>query len=181
MEKSRGKDLVPVRLEVVKDISGNSRISVVTEAKETLLKMLEGHDHRRKIEQLKNEYNALIKEIKQMFGRVKSKKGGDPILYWQISDKIYDFLQKKAPMQGVFVTNYERTLARELNISPSRIAYFTQFRRLYPTVNAVDKRIKWSWYLELMKIGDAQKRKKIEDKIKAGQIKDINELKKSLD
>ncbi len=136
---------------------------------------------RKKIERLKNEYSVLIREIKQMLAQLKSKKGGDPILNWKISDKIYDFLKKKAPMHGVFVTNYERTLARELKISPSRIAYFTQFRRLYSTISAVDKRIKWSWYLELMKISDAQKRKKIEDQIKAGQINDIKELKKFLD
>jgi len=44
----------------------------------------------------------------------------------------------------------------------------------------VDRRIKWSWYLGLMKIGDVEKRWKIEDKIKEGSIKDIKQLKKYL-
>jgi hypothetical protein len=65
-----------------------------------------------------------------------------------------------------------------MNISPSRIFYFIQFRRLYKSLSEIDEKIKWSWYLELIKVEDAKQRREIETRIKSGKIKDIKELKR---
>jgi hypothetical protein len=97
--------------------------------------------------------------------------------YWKVGDSIHNLLRSKAIVKGLALTNYERTMARDLGISPSRIHYFLHFRELHPSIKDVSPSISWTWYIELNKLGSIEKVKRFEIEIQNGKYKNVKDLK----
>lgn len=130
------------------------------------------------LERFEEEYRETIQRISDMLNQLKTSKKTDPIVCWKIGDMIHNLLHNKAKKYRISLTNYERTFARDLHISPSRISYFLHFRELHPKLSDVDPSIPWSWYLELNLIKDLKKLREIEQDIKNGKITTIKQLKR---
>lgn len=165
------RNIIPVRMaKISKD--DQSSVTAVTRLQDVM-----AVDNIREIlADFEKQYKQMVKEIGTILSEMKGSTKTDPLMCWKIGDMVYHMLHK-ARKEGIALTNYERTLARDLHISPSRIFYFLRFRELHLTLSDVDLSIPWSWYLELNFVKDQKKLKSYETDIKNGRIKTIKELK----
>lgn len=170
MTKSR--NVIPVRMA---KISKDDQVSVT--AVTSLRDAIAVDNIREILEDFEKQYKQILKEISAMLNEMKQSKKTDLRKCWRIGDMIYKLVHK-AREEGIALTNYERTLARDLGISPSRIFHFLRFRELHPTLSDVNLLIPWTWYIELNYVKDLHKLKKLQGDIKDGKIKIVRELKK---
>ncbi len=165
------KKIVPVRITKVSKDDPDSLAAITG-----FQNAVEVDNIREILEQFQQEYKKTIKEIGNLLSKMKGGKT-DPRTYWKVGDLIHNLLRSKAIVKGLALTNYERTMARDLEISPSRIHYFLHFRELHPIARDVNPSISWTWYIELNRLGSIDKVKRFETDIVNGKFKDTEELK----
>lgn len=170
MTKSR--NIIPIHMIKISNDDQDS-VTAVTSLQDAMVV-----DNIREIlEGFEKQYKQMVKEISTMLNEIKKSNRRDPLICWKIGNIIYNLVYETRK-KGIAFTNYQRTLARDLHISQSRISYFLRFRELHPTIHDVNPSIPWTWYIELNLIKDHQKLKRLEADIKTGKIKTFKELKR---
>lgn len=115
---TESRNVIPVRMA---KISKDDQSSVTAIA--SLQDAMVVDNIREILEDFEKQYKQMVKEIDAILSEMKKSRKTDTLMCWNIGDMVYHLLYK-ARKEGIALTNYERTLARDLHISPSRIFYF---------------------------------------------------------
>ena len=165
---------IPVRM--TKISQGEDSVTAITGLQDAV----KVENIRQLLDDFQKEYKQMVKDISNILVKAKESRKADLMAYWKVGDLIYGLLAKKAVKNGLVLINYERTLARDLGISPSRVFYFLKFREQHPDVNDVKMNIPWAWYTQLNSVKDPHKLRLLESDIINGKIRNMDELKKAI-
>lgn len=138
----------------------------------------------KELTEIQSDYAVFIKECKKIQNKISDnrKNRGDPILKWELADKIYNFA-KTLEANGFIFANLTEAISRDLEISIRPVNYLIEFRTTYPNIKLINKEISWDKYRELLDISDLSLRKEFEKKMLSGELKsreDVRNFKKQL-
>jgi hypothetical protein len=164
---------IPVEINKIMDPDGIKRIRLTIAFQDAIQKTSLNEP----IIYLQEKYIDTIKKCEDLIVHIREckKNAGDPILKWHLSDVIYNFLTG-AKENGFVITNFTRSLSRDLGLSLSHINYLIEFRMTYPKIEMVNKKINWDRYKEILDVSDHHIRQLIIEKILNGEIRTRNEI-----
>jgi hypothetical protein len=163
----------PVEILKIKDPDGIERIRLTIAFQDAI----QNPSFNKQIIYLQEKYLDIIKKCEDLIIHIRESKksAGDPVLKWYLSDVIYNFLME-AEENGFVITNFSRSLSRDLGLSLRHIDYLIEFRMTYPNIEMVNKKINWDRYKEILDISDHPTRQLLIEKILNGDIKTRNEI-----
>lgn len=129
--------------------------------------------------ELQKKYFDLIKRCKDQIKIIQKNRinMADPKQHWILGDLIFSFIDD-IEKEGFYFANAIPTLVRDTLLSQRYVTYHIQLRKDYPSINLIDKKVKWWGYQELLDIADRSKRKRFEEKMLKGAIKTRDDLRK---
>lgn len=93
-------------------------------------------------------YTYLLTCLQSLLESIRSKKqkNGRVLLYWEIGNKIIEFMEQNKNT-GLFLENLTKSLTRDVGVSEKIIMRCKRFRVLYPDVTKVDPRRSFDSYV----------------------------------
>jgi hypothetical protein len=163
----------PVEILKIRDPDGVERIRLTLAFQDAI----QNPSLNKQIIYLQEKYLDTIKKCEDLIINIRESKksAGDPILKWRISNVIYNFLME-AEANGFVITNFPRSLSRDLGLSISHIDYFIEFKKTYPSIEMVNKKINWDKYKEILDVPNPHIRQLLIEKILNREIQTRNQI-----
>jgi len=126
------------------------------------------------LEDVEKNFLTLKRLVKQQMRKIDTKKTGNALLHWELADLIYNF-ETDLKQKGFDFQNIVNTFVNHFGKKDTYWAIHRLFHRIYAKGELNDK-IPWKMYLFLIRVKDDTKRKKLEEMILNGEIKNQETL-----
>lgn len=161
-------------IRMVKVPEYNDKIAIAT----TDIRFLSSNiNNKELIQSFEKKYNEIITKCKALISSLSKNHDNKKKLniHWRVGDLIYKLLLY-ARNKNLELINYERSIGRDIDVTPSKIYYLLHFRLQHEKISGINTSIPWSWYCELTKIKQKDKLREIENEIAEGKIRTKKEL-----